>query len=774
MISVLRVARAVALGGVLGACGQISGLSDYTAGEPGADAATLPGAHPAPEAGVDATARTDASGGGDAAEAAADASVGSDATEAAADASLGTDAVETAADALGGDGAMGVADSSGAGSDATGEEAEAGCAIGLVACDSGCLDPSSPSSCGSCNNACAGGTPVCAASGGTYACTSGCPTTAPTLCGGTCVDPLTDINNCGGCGSAYVCASSQTCSSGHCFGCGTNCPVSVVSGYLCAKGGCNTSGGACTTAATACYCTSNSQCASGTCAKVAGQNDVSCGSSCTITAAAHDGFDCILASPGIPAACAAPTFGYTPSNFAPASYTPPATSTTIDCNPTYSSSTHAFTGWCAGQTAPTIYSSVAQAGGHSIDILAFRSLTLDPGNTLTLTGSNPVILAVHGTATISGVIDASANGTTPGAGGNNCAAASNGTASTQNYWEPGAGGGGQAAAGGAGGNSEGNNTPSPGGAAGSAHGTGTVPLTGGCAGGLPHVSNPNLGYSPAVGAGGGGVQISAADLLDVTGGTIKANGSNGGPGEVGTCTGTTQDGTGGAGGGSGGTILLEGSTVNAGTYQATGGAGGAGGTSNAPNGHAGGPGGPGGAAGAAGTIGGPGLQTSPTPGGSCNWPSNWSGGGGGGGAGGWTKTSTGAAPVYACTTSLSPAPVCSGTHTACLCVADSDCSSGQCSNASSQCTGTCTGPTAAGRYDAADCALVTSAASKWSCSAGNCNNVASPSGACPGPGVPCWCTADAQCAGGLCVNWAGCPAGACTASGAPDGFHCAP
>src|ERR1019366_6268929 len=166
----LRVARAVALGGVLGACGQISGLSDYTAGEQGADAA-------AP-----------------------------------------------------GDGAMGIADSSGAGSDAIGEEAEAGCATGLIACDSGCLHPSSPSSCGSCDNACAGGTPVCAASGDTYACTSGCPTTAPTPCGGTCVDQLTDINNCGGCGSAYVCASGQTCSSGHCFGCGTKCPVSVVSG----------------------------------------------------------------------------------------------------------------------------------------------------------------------------------------------------------------------------------------------------------------------------------------------------------------------------------------------------------------------------------------------------------------------------------------------------------------------------------------------------------------------------------------------------------------
>src|SRR5579859_2413306 len=47
-------------------------------------------------------------------------------------------------------------------------------------------------------------------------------------------------------------------------------------------------------------------------------------------------------------------FVYTPSNFNPGSYTPPAGATT-DCNATYDSSAHAFTtGSCTG-TAPTIY-----------------------------------------------------------------------------------------------------------------------------------------------------------------------------------------------------------------------------------------------------------------------------------------------------------------------------------------------------------------------------------------------------------------------------------
>jgi hypothetical protein len=52
--------------------------------------------------------------------------------------------------------------------------------------------------------------------------------------------------------------------------------------------------------------------------------------------------------------------------------------------------------------------------------------------------------------------------------------------------------------------------------------------------------------------------------------------------------------------------------------------------------------------------------------------------------------------------------------------------------------------------------------------------VTSPSGRCSATGTACFCTADSQCPGGLCVNWAGCPPGACTGSGTADGFHCAP
>jgi hypothetical protein len=463
--------------------------------------------------------------------------------------------------------------------------------------------------------------------------------------------------------------------------------------YACANGGCNAAMGACSGPG-ACHCTDDSQCLSAKCVKTRGQNDLSC-QACTGSGPA-DGFGCLLAANGIPAACTLGVFGYAPANFDPTLYTPPLNATT-DCTATYSSTTHMFTsGSCAGQ-APTIKSAVAQTdGGHVVDILVFKSLTLS--SNLTLTGANPVILAVYGDATITGTINASALGATPGPGGNACATLSNGAATTTGSWEPGAGGGGQSAAGGAGGGSR----TAAAGAGGIAQSSGTAPLAGGCAGAVPAVGS--LGFSPVAGAGGGGVQISAAGVLNVTGGTITANGSNGTGGEGGNCSSLAQNGTGGAGGGSGGTILLEGINIRAGTYRATGGTGGAGGAAPSPNSQAGGAGGAGGTAGAVGGTGGAGIQNGTTPA-VCSWGGIWSGGGGGGGAGGFVTTH-GGSTAGVCATSLVPRPVCVGGQT-CLCVADSDCSSGLCSSASSQCTGTCSGTTAAGTYDAVDCQILT-------------------------------------------------------------------
>jgi hypothetical protein len=515
-------------------------------------------------------------------------------------------------------------------------------------------------------------------------------------------------------------------------GCNSECPTSVAT-FACAKGACNAAGGACTTSGEHCACDDDSQCPSGKCVRIAGENDLSCGALCTGSGAA-DGFGCE------PQACTTSAFGYAPSNFIPTSYTPPANAT-IDCNGTYSSTSHTFTAGSCGGQAPIIHSNVTQThGGQAVDILVFNSLTIS--GSLTLVGANPVILAVYGNARISGTINAGASGSTPGAGGNNCAAASNGTDTTTGHWEPGAGGGGQAAAGGAGGTS----MASAGGAGGGAQTTSAVPLTGGCAGGVPNVAS--LGFTPAAGAGGGGLQISAAGSLDLAGGTLVANGSNGGAGEPGECQSLypAQNGTGGAGGGSGGVVLLEGSTMTAGAYNVAGGTGGAGGAAASPNNQAGG------AGGAPGTAGGPGVQMGTAPSG-CSWGGFWSGGGGGGGANGFVRTNSAGG--------------------ACVCTEDSSCSSGVCSNASSLCTGTCSGTTTAGSYDTTNCQTVSSRA-VWSCAAGNCSDVTSPTGSCTAAGVPCWCTADVQCAGEKCARWAGCPSGACTGSGTGDGFNCVP
>ncbi len=458
------------------------------------------------------------------------------------------------------------------------------------------------------------------------------------------------------------------CSSG-------DCDASAVM-LSCAKGGCNTADGACTGSAPGCFCDDDSQCTTGKCVPTQGENEKSCGASCTGTGAA-DGFGCQLA------ACTVTAFGYAPSNFTPSKYTVPQAATT-DCNGTYSSSAHEFiNGGCKGQV-PAVAQNVAQtSGGQAVDILIFKSLAIASTSTLTLVGASPVILAVYGDATIRGTIDASANGATPGAGGDGCPAASNGPDAGTGSWEPGGGGAGQAAAGGVGGTSRG----VPGEPAGGIHGTGTVPLSGGCLGGLPFVGL--LGFAPTAGAGAGGVELSVAGVLDLAGGTVKANGGNGGNGETGKCTNDypAQNGTGGAGGGSGGCVLLEGSTIVPGTTTAQGGTGGAGGTAASPNSQDGGGGGPGGAAGSAGAAGGAGVQHGSAPP-QCSWGGYWSGGGGGGGGGGYVSSNAGGG--------------------ACPCTTDAECSTGLCSNASNQCAaGSCSGSTAAGTYDSIDCQILT-------------------------------------------------------------------
>ncbi len=294
---------------VCASCAAIAGVSDYTSGDctSGCDAGLDRTVPPPSEAGRDAPEDT------------------------------------TLADSVTPPGPDSAGDVSADVSSDVGVTAEAGaCEGGLLACDGGCADPASPSSCGACGNTCP---TACALVDGAYSCVSSCPSSAPNLCSGACVDTDTSAANCGSCGQA--CAAGETCVSGGCVSAETDagdagdasdgatadapvdapaetgpdaseagpdasdagdagtcgaagCPVSAAT-YGCRVGGCNAAGGACNGSGLACSCTKDSQCKSGHCVIVAGQNDSSCTSAtCTGTGAA-DGFGCMIASPGIPA-----------------------------------------------------------------------------------------------------------------------------------------------------------------------------------------------------------------------------------------------------------------------------------------------------------------------------------------------------------------------------------------------------------------------------------------------------------------------------------------
>ncbi len=87
----------------------------------------------------------------------------------------------------------------------------------------GCpTDLSAAATCGACATACPADSPVCTATGSTYACETGCPSPTPTRCNGACVDEQSDDSNCNGCGAAFACSGGRTCQSGAC-----TCPASL-------------------------------------------------------------------------------------------------------------------------------------------------------------------------------------------------------------------------------------------------------------------------------------------------------------------------------------------------------------------------------------------------------------------------------------------------------------------------------------------------------------------------------------------------------------------
>jgi hypothetical protein len=253
-------------------------------------------------------------------------------------------------------------------------------------------------------------------------------------------------------------------------------------------------------------------------------------------------------------------FPYTPSNFLPEDDAVGALerrSVTFDCGDViYSSDDDSFSTDCAREL-PVVTS--VPNGGLMAKLLVFDDFTLAQGSSLTIVGSQPVILAVFGDANIAGRIDASATGTQPGPGGNlNCPAGAgqNGDDGSSagglgNFpTAEGGGGGGFGSSGARGG--EGGNDPPEQGAGGGLEGAPNLsPLRGGCPGGAGGNShNDDLGGGG--GGGGGALQISVAGMMSISGSLSAAGGGGAGGGG--------QE-AGGGGGGSGGAILLEAATL---------------------------------------------------------------------------------------------------------------------------------------------------------------------------------------------------------------------
>ncbi len=225
-----------------------------------------------------------------------------------------------------------------------------------------------------------------------------------------------------------------------------------------------------------------------------------------------------------------------------------------------------FDNWCG--PLPAVSVSAQQGGGPELVVIALRELRVASGATLLVVGDRPLAFAVRGDVDIDGTVDASASGSTAGAGGDlGCGNAAGGDgAGSPGRWgqDPqagasGGGGGGFASAGGPGGTADTDrngsattNQGTPGGGGGATRGNASlVPLVGGCPGGRAG------GCSAAPGAGGGALQISASGTLRVTG-SLRARGGDGST----PCGGSDEGG--GTGGGSGGALLLEAGSLDLG------------------------------------------------------------------------------------------------------------------------------------------------------------------------------------------------------------------
>ncbi|MFT3840141.1 MAG: hypothetical protein QM723_24345 [Myxococcaceae bacterium] len=335
--------------------------------------------------------------------------------------------------------------------------------------------------------------------------------------------------------------------------------------------------------------------------------------------------------------CVSVGFGYTPSNFdshLPTQFIVPPV--TLDCGvTTFDSTFGTWTNWChANQPKPPM-DDVFRAMDNNLAVIAMEGLNIASGSTLKVTGLRPVAIAVYGDATIDGVLTASSDHESAGAGAPaaKCFAGNHNGGDGHAFTQAGGGGGALAKNGAKGGDGNGSSTAGNGGAS---WGMSPDDLNGGCSGGDGAVFFGSVQTAAKGGAGGGGLQLSASGNLTING-KVSANGGGGRAPAAGSKSG-------GGGGGAGGDIVLEANLLTiAATAQLTAqaGAGGSGstddggdGTQDGENGHdvdgdksqGGQTQNPGGNGGDGSSL----NDTSPTSGDDAQ---SMNGGGGGGGAG---------------------------------------------------------------------------------------------------------------------------------------------
>ena len=233
--------------------------------------------------------------------------------------------------------------------------------------------------------------------------------------------------------------------------------------------------------------------------------------------------------------------------------------------------------------------------GTSPRILSLAALTVENGARVRIVGDTPLVIAVHGDATIAGTLDVSARGTTAGPGGATCAAMPGADAlDAPMQWAAGGGGAGgafgTAGAPGGYGDSQPGFAKIAGGPAMDPVGDALLtPLRGGCSGGAGGQEDPSCivdGTPGAGGGGGGALQLTVRNTLAITAtAQLAANGGGGGPGVNATWSTGSHVGVGGGGGGSGGALLVEAAsaTIDDNAILCANGGGGGGGSHNNDN-----------------------------------------------------------------------------------------------------------------------------------------------------------------------------------------------